>query len=77
MRAYLKELRINKAATQEETAAALNISQNYYSQIENGIKQKNIDLRLLIKLSDFFEVDLQSLVNDEVRYINTIQRKGA
>ena len=65
MREYLKNMRTNKSATQDDVAAALNMSQNHYSQIENGIKQKDINLSLLIKLSDYFEVDLDYLIEQE------------
>ena len=74
MREYLKNIRINKKATQKETAEALNISQNYYSQIENGTKAKNISLGLLIKIATYFEVDLGYLIEQE-RAIS--DKKGA
>lgn len=65
MREYLKNMRVKKKATQEDVAFALNMSQNNYSQIENGIKQKDMNLSLLIKLSDYFEVDLDYLIEQE------------
>lgn len=67
-------MRMEREATQEQTATALNISQNYYSQIENGIKQKDINLGLLIKMAAFFEVDLEYLIEQE-RAIS--DKKGA
>ena len=65
MREYLKNIRVKKSVTQEEVAFALNMSQNHYSQIENGIKQRDMNLSLLIKLSDYFEVDLGYLIEQE------------
>lgn len=65
MRKYLKELRGRVKASQQDVAKALGISQNYYSQIENGIKQKDINLGLLIKMAAFFEVDLEYLIEQE------------
>lgn len=65
MREYLKNMRIQKKATQDDVAAALNMSQNHYSQIESGIKQKDMNLSLLIKLSGYFEVDLDYLIEQE------------
>jgi len=65
MREYLKNMRVKKKATQEDVAFALNMSQNNYSQIENGIKQKDMNLSLLIKLSNYFEVDLDYLIEQE------------
>lgn len=77
MREYLKELRMERGENQQTVAKALNIAQNYYSQIENGIKQKNIDLMLLVKLSDHFGVPLQDLINREIKYKDKESRKGA
>ena len=74
MREYLKNIRVKKSVTQEEVAFALNMSQNHYSQIENGIKQRDMNLSLLIKLSDYFEVDLGYLIEQE-KAISSI--KGA
>lgn len=76
MREYLKKMRNAKNVSQKETAEALGISQNYYSCIENGQKQKNIDLKIMIGLSDFFSVDLQQLIDKEIEYSNT-RNKGA
>lgn len=82
MREYLKNLRLEREEKQQTTAKALNISQNYYSQIENGIKQKKIDLELLIKISDHFGIPLQEIVAHEVEYRAFIEaaeanKKGA
>ena len=74
MREYLKNMRTKKKATQEETAYALNISQNYYSQIENGIKPKDISLGLLIKMAVYFEVDIEYLIEQER---DLAKKKGA
>lgn len=65
MRKYLRDLRLKKKASQQVTADALGISQNYYSCIENGTRKASIDLCLLIKLSAFFEVDLNYLIEQE------------
>ena len=74
MRKYLRDLRLNKKASQQVTADALGISQNYYSCIENGTRKASIDLCLLIKLSAFFEVDLNYLIEQER---DLAKKKGA
>lgn len=74
-REYLRKLRTSKHVTQKELADALGMSQNNYSQIECGIKQKNIELRLLIKLADFFNVDLHELISEEVKYTRIRQKE--
>lgn len=79
MRTYLKELRTGSGKTQQAVADALNISQNYYSYIENGKRNKELSLRILFILADFYGVDLQDLVNEEAKYMNLIEteRRGA
>ena len=74
MRKYLRDLRLNKKVSQQVTADALGISQNYYSCIENGTRKASIDLCLLIKLSAFFEVDLNYLIEQER---DLAKKKGA
>lgn len=50
----LKELRIDNDLKQKDIAEFLNISQNTYSQYENGTRSLPVDL--LIKLSEFYNV---------------------
>lgn len=66
MREYLKELRTNKSITQAEISEVLGISQNHYSNIENGARVKVLDLHLLNKLAEFYEVPLSQLINEEL-----------
>lgn len=70
MRKYLRELRLKKKASQKVTAEAIGLSQNYYSCIESGTRKASIDLGLLIKLSDYFEVDLDYLIKEEKALAN-------
>ena len=70
MRDYLKGLRIKNNYTQKEVAEALNISQNYYSYIENGLKQKEINFVLLLRFAEFFKVDISELVAAETAWIH-------
>lgn len=76
MRDYLKRLRLEKQYTQKEVAEALNISQNYYSCIENGLKQKEISFILLLKFAEFFDVDINELIAKETDWIRC-KTKGA
>ena len=74
MRQYLKKLRADKEATQDDVANALGISQNYYSLIENGLRKDSLDLRFLIKLSEYFGVSLKWITEEEKKLIG---KKGA
>ncbi|MDO4356310.1 MAG: helix-turn-helix transcriptional regulator [Clostridia bacterium] len=50
----LKDLREDHDWTQKELASRLHISQNTYSQYENGVRQLPIDA--LIRLAGIYEV---------------------
>ncbi len=65
MREYLKLLRKSKALTQTDVAIFLGLSQNYYSSIENGERQKDLDLSILIKLSKLFNVSIDYIISEE------------
>ena len=69
MREWLKKLRKDKGLTQEVVAKYIGISQHYYSTIETGERQKDLDLSIIAKLSDLFGVTADWIVEQE--------RKGA
>lgn len=61
----LKELRKQKALTQEQFAEIFNVSNRTVSRWENG---KNMpDLDILIEISDYYEIDLRELLDGERR----------
>jgi transcriptional regulator with XRE-family HTH domain len=65
MREWLKELRERGNLTQTEIANSLELSQNYYSNIENGERQKDLDLSLVIKLAKIFNVSVDYIIAEE------------
>ena len=67
MRHYLKMLRQGKGLTQLETAKKLNVSESYYSMLENGERQKDMNLSLAEKLAEVFGVSLSQIVEEEAR----------
>lgn len=52
MRDWLKQKRAEKGLTMAEMATKLDLTESYYSRIENGDRQKKMDIALLCKLSD-------------------------
>jgi len=50
----LRDLREDHDLTQKELAGMLNISQNTYSQYENGVRQ--LPIEILIKISRIYDV---------------------
>lgn len=56
----IKELREDRDLTQRTVAAYLDVAQNTYSNYENGARA--FPLELLIKLSRYYEVNLEYLL---------------
>ena len=59
------QLRVKQNESQQSVADALGISRQYYSLIESGERQKNMDITLLSKLSDVFGIPLAEMVEME------------
>ena len=65
MRNWLKKLRMDNGMTQREVADKLGIVQHYYSMIETGERQRDIDFSLIIKLSELFNVSIEWIAGQE------------
>ena len=65
MREWLKKLRDEKGFSQENVAKELGVVQGHYSMIENGERQKKLDLSLVIKLSEILGVSIDYIVEKE------------
>lgn len=68
MRKWLKNLRTEKKLTQKELGAKLGISESYYCAIENGERQKNMDMILASGLSAALGVSVAKIVQMENDY---------
>lgn len=68
MREYLKNAREDMNLTQKDVALFLGISQNYYSDIENGIRQKKIKVDTLIGLSEVLQIPISDMLHYENTY---------
>lgn len=68
MREYLKKLREERKMTKQAVADYLGISQNYYHYIENGERQKDLDLSIVVRLSELFGVSVDWIVEQEKQY---------
>ncbi len=56
----IKNLREDRDLRQRELAAVLNVSQNTYSQYENGVIE--LTAENLVKLADFYDVSVDYLL---------------
>lgn len=65
MRNYLVALRKEKGLTQKQLAQKLDISESYYNQIENGERQKRMDITIIDRLSVALSVPVSTLINYE------------
>ena len=64
-RNYLKKLREDHGFSQFQMAEKLEITQQYYSLIENGDRQQKMNVDFLVKLADIFKVSLSDLIEME------------
>lgn len=65
MRGWLKNLRIEKGYTMKSLGDKLGISESYYCAIENGSRQKKMDISIIIALSAALAVPIAEIVQME------------
>ena len=65
LRNWLKELRTASGMTQEDVAKKLEISQHYYANIENGKRQADLNLSIMNKLSEIFDISIEQIAEYE------------
>lgn len=65
MRNWLIEARKSKKITQQNVAKALKISQQMYSAIERGKRNKDLRLETIIKLAKFFKMSNSEIIKNE------------
>lgn len=62
MRKWLKTLRVEKGRTMKEMGDKLHISESYYCAIENGDRQKKMDVTLAAGLAEAFGVPIARII---------------
>lgn len=65
MRKYLKDARVSLGYTQLDVAKHLGISQNYYCDIENYSRQKELKASIAVELSTFLKIPIENLLKHE------------
>ena len=71
-RVYLIDLRNKKGLTQLDISKSMGISESYYNLIEQGQRQKNMNIAILYGLSKALKVSVNTLVDNEINFA----RKG-
>jgi|GEM_PF-6129871 len=56
--------------SQEEVAKIIGISQNYYSYIESGYRQKDLNLSLVHDLSKALGLTVEQILEEEIKISN-------
>jgi len=65
MRTWLEDLRNKKGFTMKQMGEALDISESYYCHIENGVRQKDMDITLVSKLSSVLSISISEIFEFE------------
>nr|DAV01043.1 MAG TPA: helix-turn-helix domain protein [Caudoviricetes sp.] len=68
MREWLKTMRTEQGMTMKDLSRKLGISESYYCAIENGERQKRMDLMLCHQLSVIFGKPVSEISEAEMRY---------
>ena len=61
----MEKARKDCGLTMKSTATKLGISESYYSMIERGERQQNLDITLAAKISHIFGISLEYIVEQE------------
>lgn len=67
MREYLKDMRQKHKMSMQEVADAIGISRQYYEMIENGKRQKRMDITLISALAKAFSVSPEVILDNEMK----------
>lgn len=65
MREYLIKRRKTLNLSQQDVANAIGISRQYYNAIENGTRQKRMDITLVVKIATTLNMTPESVINAE------------
>lgn len=62
MREWMKALRTEKGLTMKEMGERLHISESYYCAIENGDRQKKMDITLAVGIANILGVSVKRII---------------
>lgn len=77
MRLWLKTLREERQMTMKMVADKLSISESYYCAIENGSRQKKMDVSVISGLASALSVPIAQAVQYECEYARGISETVA
>jgi transcriptional regulator with XRE-family HTH domain len=65
VREYLKKMREEKGLSMQDVADKIGISRQYYQMIENGERQRKMDITLVKSIANIFNVTLETIIENE------------
>lgn len=77
MRSWLKNAREERGETMKTLAEKLGISESYYCSIENGVRQKRMDVSLASKLSVALGMPIVDIIANEKNGSDEVISEGA
>lgn len=70
MREWLKDARVSKDLTMKQMAERLHISESYYCSIENGYRQKDMDISLAERIGAALSIPIKQVLQFEAHLRN-------
>lgn len=71
MRDWLKKMRNEKSFTMKDIAEHIGISESYFCAIENGTRQKSLDVTMAERLSQAFCVPVSVIIDAEIEFLKS------
>lgn len=65
MRKWLRDARIERGFTMRHMAEELCISESYYCSIENGYRQRDMDISLVDKIGKILKIPIKQILKFE------------
>lgn len=65
MREWLAEARAKAGLTMAETGKKIGVSESYYSLVENGLRQKKMDITMVTRLSSALGIPVEEIIQHE------------
>ena len=68
MRTWLKKRRVEAGLSCKEMASKIGVTESYFYMLEEGIRQKKMDIGTALKLAKALDAEWQSVFEEEMQY---------
>ena len=68
MRTWLKKRRVEAGLSCKEMASKIGVTESYFYMLEQGIRQKKMDIGTALKLAKALDAEWQSVFEEEMQY---------